>query len=103
MQQSCLSGIIQTEEQEFGMFVQESQRRKSIPDCGKMNVSVLSLKSLSFNFEEFPEGLLTPVDNPHLGCSVVRSRVWYSVRGKSLVQIGIILRSAGQVRDMDSS
>jgi hypothetical protein len=84
MQQSRLSGIIQTEEQEFGMLVQESQRRKSIPDCGKMKVSVLSLKRLSLAFGDFPEDLLTPVDNPHLGYLLVRSRSWYSVRARVL-------------------
>lgn len=40
VQQGCLSGVIETEEQEFGMFVEQTQGRESIPE---------------------------PVDNPHLG------------------------------------
>lgn len=39
VQQGRLSGIIETEEEEFGVLVQESQGRKSIPDWTKIIVS----------------------------------------------------------------
>lgn len=35
VEESRLSGIIKSEEEEFGVLVQESQAGKDIPDCGR--------------------------------------------------------------------
>lgn len=45
VQQGCLSGVIETEEQEFGMFVEQTQGCESIPDYTEAVCQLVVLSS----------------------------------------------------------
>jgi len=66
----CLSRIVQTEEEEFGVLVGQAKLRQDIPDCALISASCLRSHTGSWICRR------TPVDDPHvvMVISMVRKR-----------------------------
>lgn len=105
VQQRRLARVVQTEEKELGVFVQQTERRKHVPDCAA-SAHIVSCCLLASAREvdgagrgEGRTGGLTPVDDPH-GCRYLGELGrWMEQGGKGSVEaMKLLARDRRRVR-----
>lgn len=67
VQQSRLSGVVETEEQQLGVLVKQAERREDVVDCRGKNTISVSASGPGAARTRTCGKQHTPVDNPHLG------------------------------------